>query len=170
MKKYRRSLSSLRSQTDRLSDLVNDLLDVSRIETGKLRFDREKFRIDDLINENIEGFGAAFGKHSILVQKTNSLYVVADKYRIHQVLTNLSTNAIKYSPNAKEIYVNVMRDKYQVVVSVQDFGIGISKKDQPKIFDKLYQSIEAEEKTYPGLGMGLYISKGTLTGIAERSG
>ena len=81
-----------------------------------------------------------------------------DRDRIGQVLINLLNNAIKYSSQADRVLVRVAKDQHKVVVSVQDFGIGIAKKHQHKIFERFYQVTDAEEKTYPGLGIGLHIS------------
>src|SRR5262249_50251053 len=77
---------------------------------------------------------------------------------IGQVLINLLNNAIKYSPQADRVLVRVAKDQNKVFVSVQDFGIGIAKKNQLKIFERFYQDTDPEEITYPGLGIGLYIS------------
>jgi signal transduction histidine kinase len=74
------------------------------------------------------------------------------------VLINLLNNAIKYSPQADTVLVRAAKDHHHVIVSVQDFGIGIAKEHQHKIFERFYQGIDPEEKTYPGLGIGLYIS------------
>lgn len=84
------------------------------------------------------------------------LYVYADRERIRQVLINLITNAIKYSPEAKKVVIRSQKNKNFIQISVQDFGIGIPKTEQLKIFDRFYQS--QNHKTYPGLGLGLYIS------------
>jgi len=78
--------------------------------------------------------------------------------RIGQVLINLITNAIKYSPHADMVVIHVARDPQNAQVSVQDFGIGIGKEHQQKIFERFYQVTDPEEKTYPGLGIGLYLS------------
>ncbi|MBV9021179.1 MAG: ATP-binding protein [Ktedonobacteraceae bacterium] len=85
---------------------------------------------------------------------------MADKERLGQVFVNLLTNAIKYSPGADKVIVRLLRDGDQerAIVSVQDFGIGIDKTHHEKIFERFYQVTDPEEKTYPGLGIGLYIS------------
>jgi len=154
-----KTLTSIKYQTERLQELVSDLLDVSRLQTGKLSFNKEKFQIDELIEETIEGLQGSTTQHAIKFSKKSPVTVFADKFRVYQVLTNLITNAIKYSPDASEINVAVKKDGQKAIVSVKDSGIGIDKDQQRKIFDRLYQVTDSKEKTFPGLGMGLYISK-----------
>jgi signal transduction histidine kinase len=146
-------------QADKLKELVNDLLSVSRIQTGKLRFTIESFDISEIISDTVEGLQATAANHTIQISNKKKYIVKGDKYRIYQVLVNLISNAIKYSPNGKRIIVHIEKIKQDVVVSVQDFGIGIGKEQQGKIFNKLYQVSDSTERTFPGLGLGLYISK-----------
>lgn len=149
----------IRDQANRLKELTNDLLDVSRIQTGKLRFNKEIFDISEVVKDTVEGLQASTKHHHIIIKSSGKHRVQADKYRIYQVLVNLITNAVKYSPKAMRIIVKVKKIKHNIVVSVQDFGIGIDQSEQHKIFEKLYQVTDPEEKTFPGLGLGLYISK-----------
>jgi PAS domain S-box-containing protein len=152
-------LTNLKSQTQRLQELVNDLLDVSRIQTGKLTFKKESFQLDDVIKETVEALQGTTGRQEIVFGRHKPIKVYADKFRIYQVLTNLLTNAIKYSPDKGVITVSAKTIKGAVIVSVKDQGIGIVKSEQKKIFDRLYQVTDPKEKTFPGLGMGLYISR-----------
>jgi signal transduction histidine kinase len=80
------------------------------------------------------------------------------------VLINLLTNAIKYSPEADTVIVRVSADEHNAIVSVQDFGIGIAETHQEKIFERFYQVNDGTEKTFPGLGIGLYISSQIVRG------
>jgi len=152
-------ISRIRDQADRLNELTRDLLDVSRIETGKLKLNKETFRIDELVRDTVESIQPSTNNHEIFIQEHIPVTILADRYRIYQVLVNLLTNAIKYSGSGKKIIVSIQQKAKEVIVSVQDFGIGIKKSKQDKIFDRLYQVTDPEEKTYPGLGLGLYISK-----------
>jgi PAS domain S-box-containing protein len=152
-------LRNIQLQTERLQTLVNDLLDVSRLQTGKLTFTKETFRLDLLVAEAVEDIkGMAKGQEIVFTGK-QPIKIAADKFRIYQVITNLITNAVKYSHNGKTIQVRVKRSDGKALVSIQDHGIGIAKDQQKKIFDRLYQVIDDKEKTFPGFGMGLYISK-----------
>lgn len=149
----------IHDQADRLKELANDLLDVSRIQTNKLRFTMEDFDIASVINDTVEDLQGTTQRHEILVKGVVSQEVRGDRYRIYQVLVNLLLNAIKYSPAGKKIFVQAKRNGKSIVVSVRDSGIGISRGQQDKIFDKLYQVADPQVKTFPGLGLGLYISK-----------
>lgn len=149
----------IRDQANRLKELTNDLLDVSRIQTNKLGLKTEDFDIAEVIHDIVESIQGTTKAHKIIIKNTKKQIVKADRYRIYQVLVNLLSNAIKYSPRGKKIFVQINKDKNSIVVSVQDFGIGISKSQQERIFDRLYQVSEPRERTYPGLGLGLYISK-----------
>jgi len=152
-------LDKVKQQTDRLQELASDLLDVSRLQTGKLSFSKEKFRLDTLIEDTVKELQDTTKDQPITIEKNPPLLVFADKFRIYQVLTNLITNASKYSPAGENIAVSLKREKDKAIISVRDFGIGIRKDQQKKIFDRLYQVTDPTEKTFPGLGMGLYISK-----------
>lgn len=151
-------VSRIKDQANKIKDLVNDLLDISRIGAGKLHFTIEKFRLEELIKDTIEGIQPAAKKHTLLFAPSASLEVAGDRFRIYQVITNLINNAIKYSPNSNKVFITVEEIEGKAIVSVQDFGIGIAKDKQKKIFDKLYQVTDPQVKTFPGLGMGLYIS------------
>jgi len=142
---------------NRLNSLIIDLLDVSKIQSGKLTLDFSKFKVQDLIDEVLEGIQQTNSAYKILQNGKENLIIEADKHRLEQVFTNLLTNAIKYSPRTKKVLLNVERKKDVVQISVQDFGIGISKKEQSKIFDRFYRS-DAVSKRFSGLGIGLYIS------------
>ncbi len=146
-------------QASRLTELTNDLLDVSRIETGKLSLNIEKFSINELVGDTVEGIQATTKKHKIIIKENGRVEVNADRYRIYQVLVNLLTNAVKYSPNGKVIIVEIKQDERNVIVSVKDNGRGIAKEQHKRIFERLYQVTDPEEKTFPGLGLGLFISK-----------
>ncbi|MGH7203500.1 MAG: sensor histidine kinase [Candidatus Levyibacteriota bacterium] len=161
-------------QTDKLSRLINDLLNVSKLQHGKLEFEMEKINLNKIIRDTVEEI-AQTTKHTIIIEGEVEKMIYADPYRIYQVVTNLLTNAIKYSPKANKIIIRLTQVKNTVVVSVQDFGIGIEPNDQKNIFNQFYRVTSPEEKTFPGLGMGLYISKeiikrhgGTMNVISEK--
>jgi PAS domain S-box-containing protein len=155
----------IKEQTDRLSELTGDLLDVSRIETGKLKLNKSKFKLSELIEDTVEALQSTTS-HNFIIDSPIDSTVNADKYRIYQVIVNLLTNAIKYSSPDKNIVVSVKEKNGELITGVRDYGIGISKDKHDKIFDRLYQVTDPKEKTFPGLGLGLYISKE----IVERHG
>lgn len=151
-------------QVDKLSELVRDLLDTSKITSGKISYTFERFDIGQLVQETVADLQRITDKHSIQIEKQARQEVVADRERIRQVLTNLLTNAIKYSPTADRILVRVeQRDPKEVLVCVQDFGIGVPDDQHDKIFNRFFQVSNPEQRlterdTFPGLGLGLYIS------------
>jgi PAS domain S-box-containing protein len=142
---------------DRLNSLIADLLDVSRVQAGKLQFNISEFDFDELVKEGVESIQPTASHHKIEIVGKASTRVVADRNRLEQVLTNLLTNAIKYSPQADKVVVSVKKNGNNVEVAVQDFGIGIAKEKQAKIFERFYR-VESSARGFSGLGIGLYIS------------
>jgi PAS domain S-box-containing protein len=144
-------------QIDKLTKLVGDLLDVSRAQTGKLNYTEEVFALDELVEEIRETLQEG-SRHQLLFEKRTPLQVYGDRDRIGQVLINLLNNAIKYSPRSDKIIIRTEQENGEAVVSVQDFGIGIAEEDQDKVFERFYRVHESDQKIFPGLGIGLYIS------------
>jgi PAS domain S-box-containing protein len=157
-KKLLEHVEKMDVQINKLSVLISDLLDLARIRSGKFKFRKELLSIDDLIKETVVSLAEAETKQTIIVKGQVMKKVQADRYRIGQVLINLISNAIKYSPNSDRIVVQSKQDTEKVTVSVTDFGIGIPKKAQDKIFERFFRVEGKEEKTYPGFGIGLYVS------------
>ncbi len=155
--KNKQFITKALKQVGKLSDLISDLLDVSKIESGKLPLNCSTFDIYDLTHEVIEiiQYGNIFHKIETSCEGEN-LLVCADKQRIEQVMINLISNAIKYSPDADRIMISVSETNTDVVVSVQDFGIGIKDDQQSHIFSRFYR-VEGVAQHISGLGIGLYI-------------
>ena len=145
-------------QVDKLTNLVRDLLDVSRLQTGKLELRKEKFDIGKLIKEIAENFDATDNTHKIFIEGKPKKMVKADRDRIEQVIINLISNAIKYSPDADRVEIEIKSEKNDIIISVKDFGVGIAQEYLNKIFGRFYRVYDTRDKTFPGLGMGLYIS------------
>ncbi|HEV7234634.1 MAG TPA: ATP-binding protein [Ktedonobacteraceae bacterium] len=146
------------AQVHRLTQLINDLLDLSKMQTGQLVYREERFAVDALVQEIVENVQGTTQTHHLLLEGQAQAELFGDRDRIEQVLINLLNNAIKYSPQADTVLVHVSQNHNQAHVSIQDFGIGIAKEHQHKVFERFYQVTDPEEKTYPGLGIGLYIS------------
>lgn len=155
-------LSKTNTQIDKLTNLISDLLDVTKIEAGKLQFHKVCFDMHDLIEEIIEDFQAINGRHSILYDRVANdsipAELIADRERIGQVITNFISNAIKYSPHNDKIIISLTQDGTSIVVSVKDYGLGIPKDKQTKVFERFFRVGGPKKETYPGLGLGLYIS------------
>lgn len=153
-----RFLARMDTQLDKLTKLINDLLDVSKMQTGQLEYREEPFELDELVAEIMENIQGTTPNYRLVLEKSVPARILGDRDRIGQVLINLLNNAIKYSPGADQVIVRVETDGTDAVVSVQDFGMGIAHAHQKKIFERFYQVGAPEAKTYSGLGIGLYIS------------
>jgi PAS domain S-box-containing protein len=151
-------LAKIDVQLNKLTKLISDLLDVSKIQVGKLEYREEDFDLDVLVQETIEIMQGMTKVHQLQFEGQENIRVFGDRDRIGQVLINLLTNAMKYSPQADKVIVRVSANQEHAVLSVQDFGIGIVESYQARIFERFYQVMGPEEKTYPGLGIGLFIS------------
>lgn len=145
-------------QVDKLTKLIGDLLDVSKLQSGKLELRKEAFDIEKLIRETAENFEATDNSHKIIIKSSGKKEIVADRDRIEQVVINLISNAIKYSPGAEKVLIKIKTAGDDIIISVKDYGVGISQEYLDKIFGRFYRVYDARDKTFPGLGMGLYIS------------
>ncbi len=154
-----RFLERMDAQLNKLASLIGDLLDVSRMQTGALAYRQTRFDLDALVRETVENVQAATTTHYLRLEGATCARIVGDQDRLGQVLVNLLTNAIKYSPQADTVVVRLDADRECAHVSVQDFGIGIAPDDHEHIFDRFYQAADREHNTYPGLGIGLYIAR-----------
>jgi two-component system CheB/CheR fusion protein len=157
-KKSAELLGKMNGQVDRLTTLITDLLDFTRIEGGKLRFREDDYDLNLLIAEVIEEMQRTAREHKILLKLGKPVQMKGDRYRTGQVLTNLLNNAIKYSPKGKKIIVSTKIAGDTVSVCVEDFGIGIEKGQLEKVFDRFYRVTEPLLNTFSGLGLGLYIA------------
>jgi len=151
-------LDRMDAQIDRLTKLINDLLNLSQMQTGQLVYRDECFALDALIQESLENTQKATQTHRLRLDGQTQAKVFGDRDRIGQVLINLLNNAMKYSPQANTVLVHVAKERDEVIVSVQDFGVGIAKEHQRKIFERFYHINDPKGKTSPGLGIGLSIS------------
>lgn len=152
------SLETVNKQIITLTTLIVDLLDLSKIKLGSLQLNKEQVNINELIIEIIKEIQHTEPDCVIeFIDKINAT-VFIDRGRIGQVLINMLTNAIKYSPNCKDIKVSSKVTQNELLVSVTDAGIGINKTDQQKIFQRFYRVAGKDEKTFPGFGIGLFIA------------
>jgi len=151
---------SLRN-AERLLKLVNDILDVSRLDTDTMRFDMEKLDIIQVLNEISEDMRPAIEskKLKLITNIPKDLpNIIGDKFRLSQVFKNLFTNAIKFTDNGS-ITVEAEKKKDSILIVFKDTGIGISKDELKKIFNKFYQAYTGDDRKNEGTGLGLYICK-----------
>ncbi len=145
-------------QLNRLSSLIGNLLDVTKIQSGKITFNPTEFNFDDAVLDVVEEMQYSSNRHLIQTELKGQVNVFADRDRICQVVFNFISNAIKYSADADVIQVKSYIKDNEVILGVQDFGIGISPEEQEKVFDQFYRAAGSLLHTYSGLGLGLYIS------------
>lgn len=151
-------VAKMDAQLNRLTELIHDLLDVSRIEAGEIQFNEEAFDIDHLLDEVVAEIAPTTDGHQIIRDGRVNAQARGDRERTGQVLTNLLTNAIKYSPHTESVIVHAASDGHEITVGVQDFGVGIAPEDHRRVFDRYYRAGGPERDTFPGLGLGLFIS------------
>ncbi len=151
-------LQKMDAQLDKLTSLIGDLLDATKIESGQLKMHEEVFDFDSFIKEIVEELQRTTEKHKIKICGNTKVKIKADRERIGQVLTNLISNSIKYSPHSDKIIVKISKLKHVIKVCVQDFGVGIPENKQPFVFERFYRVSGPKGITFPGLGLGLFIS------------
>ncbi len=151
-------VSKIDAQLNRLTSLINDLLDVTKINGDKLQFNDEIFEMQPMITDLVQNMRPSISKHQLIEIYNCKGITFADRDRIEQVVINLITNAIKYSPHGDKIIISLNQKGQEIIVCVEDFGIGISADHIANVFDQFYRVSGEMQHTYPGLGLGLYIS------------
>jgi PAS domain S-box-containing protein len=152
-------------QLEKLTILVNDLFDISKVQAGKLQFYFEELDLGRLIREVSDTFDQSTPGHEFVCELEPGLLVRGDQIRLEQVLTNLIGNAVKYAPEAPRIEISAKSTGAEVTVAVTDHGPGISKESQAHIFSQFYR-VRDRDRHISGLGLGLYITRE----IVERHG
>lgn len=145
---------------NQLDHLIRDLLNVTKIQTSTV-LEKEIFSIGEIVKGVASEVQKTTNNHKIIIQGDAKSKVDANKSQIEQVITNLLTNAIKYSPKAKKVVVNLKENKSTIQISVRDYGIGIHKRNLLKVFGRFYRTPESRNQKLPGLGLG-YISQKKL--------
>lgn len=155
-------ISKANNQITKLTGLMSDLLDVSRVQTGITDYSFKESNINHVVKEVIKTISPST-HHRLKLSGSIKDSVYMDAEKITQVLTNLVNNAVKYSAGAEEIQIQLSQDDQFAYITVKDFGIGIARSQQKKIFDRFYQVRQKGKKTFPGLGIGLFISQRIVT-------
>ncbi|MGV3546672.1 MAG: ATP-binding protein [Pedobacter sp.] len=150
-------LSKAQVQLEKLNGLIADLLDISKIESGKLKFNKQYFDIDPLLDSIIEVIHQSNPEFKIIKDGKVNAKVFGDEMRIEQVVVNFLTNAIKYSPGTTEAHMKVRLENNELYLGVKDFGIGMQPEQVQRVFEKFYR-VEETSHRFQGLGIGLYIS------------
>jgi PAS domain S-box-containing protein len=156
LEKSTQVITQVRQQVNRLGRLVEELLDVSQINNGKLNLQLESFDLYDLVKEVCDRFAddSISSRVELVSERISAITGCWDRLRIDQVITNLISNAIKYG-DTKPVRASVSIDNETAVVDISDQGIGISEEDQMRIFGRFERAVSASN--FGGLGLGLYI-------------
>lgn len=162
-KTWRDFLASIDKDADRLNRLVEDLLMMSRLESGRFEIRREQHNLADVVDSVREGLQRLTSRHRLHINvPENPLPVMVDDCRIGEVLTNLVENAVNYSEEGTQITIEANPNGQEVTISVTDEGIGILHEHQPKIFDRFYRVENPRRRHKGGTGLGLAICRGIV--------
>jgi two-component system phosphate regulon sensor histidine kinase PhoR len=149
----------LNRQCNRVARLVQELLEVSRLQVGSLRLNRKTFDLAGLASEAMRSLSGVVPDHHFVLDAQAGTLVNADPERIHQVLLNLLDNAVKFSRGGGDVVLRVRREGAEVVASVADAGIGIAAEKQGQLFQRFSQAHAGTEYDRGGMGLGLYICR-----------
>jgi signal transduction histidine kinase len=152
------AVQKINEQISSMNLLINALLDTTKLTTGKLILDPEIFNLSTVVHEVVESFRLTQSTHTITIDKDVDSIVFADRIRTGTVVTNLISNAIKYSPDGKKVIVNIEHLTHKVRVSVQDFGLGIAKAEQGRLFQRFGRTDSVRKTRIPGTGLGLHLA------------
>ena len=158
----RRALETIARNARAQAQLIDDLLDMNRIVSGKIRLDVQRFELAPIVEAALDSVGPSIDAKGIVVRKTIDLSagpLVGDPNRLQQVVWNLLTNAVKFTPKGGKIDVLVQRVSSHVEITVHDSGMGISPEFLPHMFERFRQADSSTTRKYGGLGLGLSIVK-----------
>lgn len=158
-------LSKVQNQVEKLHILISDLLDMSKIESGKLKFSRKNFDFDQMLEHVTEVMEHSNTNIKLIKKGSPVGEVYGDEIRLEQVIVNFISNAQKYAADTEEIHITSEIRNSALYFSVRDYGMGMTEEHQKNIFDKFYRIEETSER-FQGFGIGLYISRE----IIERNG
>jgi len=165
-KKY---LGEIYDSNNRMIDLVNTLLNVSRIEMGTFKVKPEPIKINEVIESLLSELSVQTSQHKLIIEKKFDKEIPtinADPSLIRIIIQNILSNAVKYTPDGGNILARVTRRPHDIMIEIKDSGYGIPKKQQDKIFNKMFRAENVKDKITDGNGLGLYSTKA----IVEQSG
>lgn len=158
-----RSLHIIQSQTEHLERLVNDLLDLSRVQWGELHLQYSNFYLADLLSERVRLAQVSAEQHTIYLDiQVQDSRVVADQSRIGQVVGNILDNAVKFSPQGRQVTVKLEEQNNDYLISVTDEGIGVSPEYFDHIFERFYRVRNTASRQYSGIGLGLFVARAII--------
>ena len=151
------AIEKANKQVTKMTAMINGFLNTSRLESGKIQIDRQRFDLAELIRESEEDSIASVSSHYVVYAPVEITFVNADRDKIGQVITNLISNAVKYSPAGSTINVACISINNCATVSVKDAGAGIPDRDKARLFERFYRVQNDSTKAIVGFGIGLYL-------------
>jgi signal transduction histidine kinase len=158
LSEYVAILAQMEAQIRKLERLSADLLNVSSMQRGRLAYVQESVDLNQVLCETAEMMQQMYPTHSIVVRGAAATYLVGDKDSLGQVFINVLSNAIKYSPRARTVEVDIRSSAETITISVRDHGIGIPQDQREHIFEPFYRAADASTKAIPGHGIGLCVA------------
>ncbi|MEO6221433.1 MAG: PAS domain-containing sensor histidine kinase [Ginsengibacter sp.] len=149
-------LKTMDIQLNKLTKIIGDLLVINTTQGQNVLLSKEKFDFKNVVHETVQNVKNLSQLHFLSLKENESVHLTADRFRLEQVITNLLTNAVKYSPHSNQVLISSAIKNNNILFSVQDFGIGIEKANVSRIFERFYRVTTG--KTFGGFGLGLYIS------------
>jgi signal transduction histidine kinase len=156
--KAMRYLHEISSHVNKLLRLMKYLLDTTKVQEGKLQYQMKLFNFSTLLKEVVRDFKIISPSHTLIIKDNAKKKVYGDREHLEQVMRNLVSNAIKYSPDNNKVIITTKSDNDKLIVGVQDFGIGISTDEQNRVFERFFRVSSPKGKTFSGLGLGLYVN------------
>ncbi|MGC4121805.1 MAG: HAMP domain-containing sensor histidine kinase [Myxococcales bacterium] len=166
----RKAFELVQRQADRMERLVSDFLDTARIEAGQLKLEKTPCDLRETARSVCALYENADARHPVLLEAPEEpLIVECDGQRIEQVLGNLVSNAIKYSPDGGAVHLRLRRDEVEIELSVSDHGVGIAEEDRERVFEP-FQRTGHQRSSIPGMGLGLFVVRRIVEGHGGRIG
>ena len=172
--KQNQYLKEIYRSAERAINLVNDLLDVSRIQEGEIHLDLRPIRIDKVVEEIVDNFATLIRSTQVKInfEIINGPLpeVEADQDKLKRVIVNLLSNSIKYTPAGGKVRIAVEKEKNYIRASVTDSGVGIPREEQIQIFQKFFRSANVVKMVPDGTGLGLFIAKSLVEAMGGKIG
>ncbi len=162
--KQKKYLSTIYKEAKRLTSLINDFLDIQRMEAGKQNYDKKSLDLKLIMEEVLEGYRVHNTKHSFLIEDTTDYHDVnGDEDKVKQVFNNFVSNAVKYSPAGGAVIIRFSEKEGDLLIDIKDSGLGIPQDALSKLFTKFYRVDNSDRREIGGTGLGLAISKEIIT-------
>jgi signal transduction histidine kinase len=158
----RRVLSEAYISSDRMTFIISDFLDVSRLQTGRFELQKAPVHLDEILNSEVNQLKmtASARKVNLVYESPDNLPIVnCDQNKIRQVVMNMIDNAIFYSHSDSKIEINLYQQGQKIIFTVRDYGIGVPKSEQHKLFEKFFRATNARQARPDGTGVGLYMAR-----------